>query len=258
MIKVDHLSYHKNHKTILKDISYTFQRGKTYGIIGPNGAGKSTLLKHIMGLINPSQGAILYEGEDISYINIREYAKKVSFVFQENTRQVDFSVYEMLLMGKYTEMDIWGNLTKAQTQEIDEVLEELKISHLKEQRIETLSGGEAQKVFIGRALLQNTPVLLLDEPTSMLDMHNSVELMHCIQRLKEKRKLTIIMVLHDLNLAIQSCEELLLMQEGEIVMSGTPENLLKSNALQDVYHKKLHMIEEAGIHYIVPRLFVND
>ncbi len=255
MIKVNHLSYHKNGKNILNDISFTFQEGKTYGIIGPNGAGKSTLLKQIMGLMRPSQGEVLYKEKNIIQMSAKEYAKKVSFVFQENTRQVEFSVYEMLLMGKYIKMDLWGNLSKKEEQEVDEILEELKISHLKQQSIHTLSGGEAQKVFIGRALLQNTPVLLLDEPTSMLDVHNSVELMHCIGRLKEKRNLTIIMVLHELNLAMQSCEELLLMEEGQIVKSGTSEELLESEMLQKVYHQKLHLIEEGGIKYVVPKLF---
>lgn len=254
MIKVQHLSYSKHHKTILDDISCIFTQGRTYGIIGPNGAGKSTLLKHIMGLITPEKNTVFYEGQDIRTIRIRDYAEKISFVFQENTRQVDFSVYEMLLMGKYTKMDLWGNLSKEQQKEVDEILEELQITHLKDQPIRTLSGGEAQKVFIGRALLQNTPVLLLDEPTSMLDMHNSIELMHCIKRLKEKRKLTIIMVLHDLNLAMQSCDELLLMENGCIVLVERPQEMVQSEVLQRVYHQKLHIIENAGTRYIVPCL----
>lgn len=255
MIRIDRLSYEKNHKAILKDISFEFEEGKTYGIIGPNGAGKSTLLKHMMNLIVPPKHTIFYKDRDIRNFQVKEYAKKVSFVFQENTRQLDFSVYEILLMGKYTEMDIWGNLSKEIEQEIQHILEELQIGHLKDQPIHTLSGGEAQKVFIGRALLQNTPVLLLDEPTSMLDMHNSIELLRCVERLKTSRGLTIIMVLHDLNLALQSCETLLLMEKGEIILSGSPEQLVKSMQLQSVYNHKLHFIEEAGQHYIVPRLF---
>lgn len=255
MIDIRDLSYEKSHKTILNSISFRFEEGKTYGIIGPNGAGKSTLLKHMMNLIVPPKNTIFYEDRDIRSFEVKEYAKKVSFVFQENTRQVDFSVYEMLLMGKYTEMDLWGNLSKEVEAEVVELLKELQILHLKDQPINTLSGGEAQKVFIGRALLQNTPLLLLDEPTSMLDMHNSIELMHCIERLKVKRHLTIVMVLHDLNLAFQSCQELLLMEEGKIITSGTPQEIVQGVELQRVYHQKLHLIEEAGQSYIVPRLF---
>lgn len=255
MIRIDHLSYGKNRKTILKDICFQFEEGKTYGIIGPNGAGKSTLLKHIMNLIVPPKHTIFYKDKDIRTFQVKEYAKKVSFVFQENVRQVDFSVYEMLLMGKYTEMDIWGNLPQEIEQEVHHILQELQIEHLKDQPIHTLSGGEAQKVFIGRALLQNTPVLLLDEPTSMLDMHNSIELLRCIEKLRTSRGLTIIMVLHDLNLALQSCERLLLMEKGEVILSGTPDQIVKSMELQRVYNHKLHFIEEAGQHYIVPRLF---
>ncbi len=255
MIRIENLSYERSHKTILKNISFQFEEGKTYGIIGPNGAGKSTLLKHIMNLIMPPKNTIFYKDQDIRSFHVKDYAKKVSFVFQENTRQVDFSVYEMLLMGKYTEMDLWGNLSEEVEEEVADLLKELQIEHLKDQPINTLSGGEAQKVFIGRALLQNTPVLLLDEPTSMLDMHNSIELLHCIERLKAKRHLTIIMVLHDLNLALQSCETLLLMEEGKVIMSGTPKQIVKGTELQRVYKQKLHLIEEAGQSYIVPRLF---
>ena len=255
MIIVRDLSYKKAHKAILDHISFQFKEGKTYGIIGPNGAGKSTLLKHMMNLIMPPKNTIFYEGKDIRNFQVKEYAKKVSFVFQENIRQVDFSVYEMLLMGKYTEMDLWGNLPKETEEEVVGILKELQILHLKDQPINTLSGGEAQKVFIGRALLQNTSLLLLDEPTSMLDVHNSIELMHCIERLKEKRHLTIIMVLHDLNLAIQSCQELLLMEKGKLIMAGTPEEILGGHELQRVYHQKLHLIKDEGQSYIVPRLF---
>lgn len=255
MIRIQNLSYEKSHKTILDTVSFEFEEGKTYGIIGPNGAGKSTLLKHIMNLITPPKDTVFYQNQDIRSFQVKEYAKKVSFVFQENTRQVDFSVYEMLLMGKYTEMDLWGNLPKEIEKEVDQLLEKLKITHLKDQPIYTLSGGEAQKVFIGRALLQNTPVLLLDEPTSMLDMHNSIELLNCVERLKANRGLTVIMVLHDLNLALQSCETLLLMEEGRIILSGSPEKIVKSPELQRVYNHKLHFIEEAGQSYIVPRLF---
>ena len=167
MLSIENLSYAKRNKTILSHISFHFEEGKTYGIIGPNGAGKSTLLKHMMNLLVPNKNTIFYEKQDIRSFPVKDYAKKVSFVFKENTRSVDFSVYEMLLMGKYTEMDLWGNLPQEVEEEVLELLEELQILHLKDQPINTLSGGEAQKVFIGRALLQNTPMLLLDEPTSI-------------------------------------------------------------------------------------------
>ncbi len=254
MLRIENLSYSKRNKDILNHVSFQFEKGKTYGIIGPNGAGKSTLLEHMMNLLVPPKNTVFYEERDIRSFPVKEYAKKVSFVFQENIRNVDFSVYEILLMGKYTEMDLWGNLSEKVEEEVEALLEELQITHLKDQPINTLSGGEAQKVFIGRALLQNTPLLLLDEPTSMLDMHNSVELMGCIERLKQKRKLTIVMVLHDLNLALQSCEELLLMDKGKLVKSGTCEELLEGEELQRVYGQKLHVIEEEGQKYIVPRL----
>ncbi|PHV70843.1 ABC transporter [Sporanaerobium hydrogeniformans] len=252
MIKIQGLNYHVNDKPILEDICISFEKGKTYGIIGPNGAGKSTLLKHIMSLIKPPKHKIYYEGKDITDFKVKEYAKKVSFVFQENVREVDFSVHEILMMGRYTRMDLWGNIAQSDEEAIEAILEELHITALRNRKISTLSGGEAQKVFIGRALLQETPVLLLDEPTSMLDMHNGIEMMECIKGLKERHGLTVIMVIHDLNLAFYSCDELILLEGGKVVAKDASQSMTTSEILREVYQNKLKVIQEKGKNYIVP------
>ncbi len=254
MIKIKNLRYYVKHKMILQDIFINFEKGKIYGIIGPNGAGKSTLLKHLMNIIEPPKETIFYNNKDIRGFRVKDYAKEVSFVFQENVREVDFSVYEILRMGRYTRMDLWGNLDKEDEKAIKGIMEELHITHLKDRKIHSLSGGEAQKVFIGRALLQETPVLLLDEPTSMLDVYNGIELIECIKGLKEKYELTIIMVLHDLNLAFHSCDELILLNKGKMVAKGSPQELLLSEELQTAYHHKVKIIKEEHKSYIVPKL----
>lgn len=254
MINITGLDYKIGDKVILKNISLEFEKGKIYGIIGPNGAGKSTLLKHIMSIINPPKGTIFYDRQDITTISVKDYAKRVSFVFQENVRTVDFTVKEILLMGKYSYMDIWGNLPKEVNDEIDKILELLDILNIKYQSIATLSGGEAQKVFIARAILQDTPVILLDEPTSMLDLANSAYILECLSKLNKQKLITVIMVMHDLNLAAQSCHKLILMSKGEAIYEGSPKEVLKSDILNTVYGNKLYFIKDKDKEFVVPKI----
>lgn len=253
MIQVNQLNYKIRGKEILKDINLSFEEGKIYGIIGPNGAGKSTLLKHMMRILEPKKDTIFYKQKDIVRFKVREYAQMMSFVFQENVRSIDFTVYEVLLMGRYTHMDLMGNISNDDEVLVEEVIQELQLEELRERSIATLSGGEAQKVFIGRAIVQNTPVILLDEPTSMLDIHNSVEIMELIKRIKEKHNLTIIMVLHDLNLAFHTCDEVILMEKGEVVSAGSKEALIHEGVLDRVYKNRLRIVEEEDHYHILPR-----
>ncbi|MFR0781140.1 MAG: ABC transporter ATP-binding protein [Zhenhengia sp.] len=254
MIRVEHLHYTIGEKQILKDINLQFEKNKIYGMIGPNGAGKSTLLKHIMRIIEPAKQTIFFEGQDVIKIRTKDYAKKCSFVFQENARDVDFTVEEMIAMGRYPYLDLLGSQNTEDQNIVEQIIEELSLCPFKGRSIMSLSGGEAQKVFIGRALAQKTPLLLLDEPISMLDVHNSIELLSRLQAIKEKYGLTVIMVLHDLNLAFQYCDHIVLLEKGEVILAGEKEKVLKSEKLQDVYKHKLKIIEDFPHTYIVPKI----
>ncbi|MGL4736767.1 MAG: ABC transporter ATP-binding protein [Cellulosilyticaceae bacterium] len=253
MIKIERLDYHISGQTILDQINLEFEEGRIYGIIGPNGAGKSTLLKHMMRIIEPKGKTIFYNKKDITKIKMKDYAKKASFVFQENSRDVDFTVYEVLMMGRYPYMDYLANSSESDDQIVEGVLRELKLEHLRDRYISTLSGGEAQKVFIGRALVQDTPILLLDEPTSMLDVHNSVELLELIKQIKANRQLTIVMVLHDLNLAFSYCDHMILMEKGKVVLAHDKESVLRNQKLMEVYRNKIQIIDYQDEYYIVPK-----
>lgn len=254
MISVKHLNYTKGDRKILKDINLEFEENRIYGVIGPNGAGKSTLLKHLMRVIEPTQQTIFFDGKDITQETTKEYAKKCSFVFQENARDVDFTVEEIIGMGRYPYLDLLGTPSKDDQEIIENIIEELSLGALKKRSIINLSGGEAQKVFIGRALAQKTSVLLLDEPISMLDVHNSIELLSRLKHIQKKYKLTIIMVLHDLNLAFQYCDQIILLENGHVIVADQKEKVLQNTKLQEVYHHKLKMIEEASHIYIVPQI----
>lgn len=253
MMKVQNLSYKIGDKHILKDISLTFKPHTIYGIIGPNGAGKSTLLKHMMRIIEPACSTVFLKGQDATSIKVKEYAKQCSFVFQENPRDLDFTVEEMIAMGRYPYLDYMGHTTKDDQTVIDRVIEELSLEKFRERSMLNLSGGEAQKVFIGRALAQETPILLLDEPISMLDVHNSVELLNRLKSIKDQHQLTIIMVIHDLNLAFQYCDEIVLLKEGQVLLSAPTDEVLESEVLQQVYHYRLKIIHDNGHTYVVPK-----
>lgn len=253
MIHIKKLQCSMGGQVILDQINLEFEKNHIYGIIGPNGAGKSTLLKHMMRIIEPKVGTIFYDQKDIAKVKVKDYAKMASFVFQENSRDVDFTVYETLLMGRYAYMDYLGNISEEDEQLVETVIKELKLDHLRYRYISTLSGGEAQKVFIGRALVQDTPILLLDEPTSMLDIHNSVELLELIKHIKEKRQLTIVMVLHDLNLAFSYCDRIVLMEKGRIVLAEDQESVLQNQKLKEVYHDKIKIINDQDKQFIVPK-----
>lgn len=253
MIHIKKLQCSMGGQVILDQINLEFEKNHIYGIIGPNGAGKSTLLKHMMRIIEPKVGTIFYDQKDITKVKVKDYAKMASFVFQENSRDVDFTVYETLLMGRYAYMDYLGNISEEDEQLVETVIKELKLDHLRYRYISTLSGGEAQKVFIGRALVQDTPILLLDEPTSMLDIHNSVELLELIKHIKEKRQLTIVMVLHDLNLAFSYCDRIVLMEKGRIVLAEDQESVLQNQKLKEVYRDKIKIINDQDKQFIVPK-----
>lgn len=252
MIEIKSLSYTLDKKQILKDINLTFEKGKIYGIIGPNGAGKSTILKHIMRIIEPKKNTIFINNKDIKKAKIKDYSKEVSFVFQENTRDVEFTVQETIMMGRYCYMDWLGTGTEEDGKIVSDIIEELNLQDLKDRYISTLSGGEAQKVFIGRAIAQSTPIILLDEPTSMLDIHNSIEIMNLIKEIKEKYNLTVIMVLHDLNIAFSYCDNIVLLQNGEVVLYGENQKIIDHKILKEVYNNKIKIIEEDNKKYIIP------
>ena len=251
MIKFENFNYSIGEKKLLKNINIEFENGKTYGIIGPNGAGKSTLLKAMMRINEPSKKSIFLCKKDIREYSIKEYSKKIAFVFQENSRDIDFTVSEIVMMGRYPYMELLGSESKEDIEIVDTIMNRLDIEKFKDRYISELSGGEAQKIFIARALAQKTEILLLDEPTSMLDIHNSVDIMNLIEDMKKEYNLTIIMVLHDLNIAFTYCDEIVLIDDGEVIINADRKIIVESEKLKEVYKDKIKIIEYEESDYII-------
>jgi len=238
-IDVKNLNYSVSDKDILKDINLSVNKGKFYSIIGPNGSGKTTLLRNIANSLEVSKNKVFVENKDLLSYNQRDLAKAMSYVPQDNTSDFDFSVWDIVLMGRYPYLRRFEQESAKDIEIAENALKLTKTFHLKDKNIRFLSGGERQRVFIARALTQETNILILDEPISMLDIHHALEIMDTIKHLNSTVGITILTVLHDLNIAAEYSDELILLDEGEIVAIGTPEKVLTSENLEKVYKIKV-------------------
>ncbi len=207
---------------ILKGVSIDSKNREFVGIIGPNGSGKSTLLKSIYRILKPNDGCIKLDDMDISKMSIKESAKKMAVVSQHNYYNFDFTVKEVVSMGRSPHKK---NLERDNIEDFEIVKESLQkvgMSEFSNRSFSTLSGGEQQRVILARALAQKTPCLILDEPTNHLDIKYQLSLLNIVKSLD----LTVISAIHDLNIASMYCDRLFVMKDGQIVASGTPQDIL--------------------------------
>lgn len=225
----------KKAEPVLRDVSLTFFEGEIYGILGPNGAGKTTLVRHIIGLKKANQGRILYDDKNLEALDRSEIAKLVSFLPQTYVRDIDFTVEEVVTMGREPYRGYFTALSKEEKLLIDEALEFTGCSDLRERKLVNLSGGELQRVMIARMLVQDTPWLVLDEPVSNLDIKYQMELMILLEKLQKEKKKTIITILHDVNLAYDYCSKIVLMKDGRIFASGDKEEIMTKANLEKLY-----------------------
>ena len=223
---------------VLRNVSLTIGAGEVLGILGPNGSGKSTLLKILMRILEPQQGTVEWFGQTQDAFSQADIARRVAFVPQETQQAFPFTINEMVLMGRYPHHGrTWGlgwegshDCAMAM-----QAMKDLDVAHLGTRLITNVSGGERQRAVIARALAQEPKVLLLDEPTAFLDLHHQLEIARIIRRLNRERGLTVVLVSHDLNLASQYCDRLLLLREGEVVTMGAPEEVIATASLEPVY-----------------------
>lgn len=252
-IQVKNLSFSYGKHTILQDISLNVSSGEFVGILGPNGSGKSTIIKNMLGFLAPSRGEISILGKDIKQYDIKELASLIGFVPQKSSINVPLLVKDFLLMGRYSALKSafsdYSSEDKAQVQEIAFILD---IDRFLERSILSLSGGEFQRVLLGRALLKNPKILLLDEPTSALDMNYALELLKHCENLLGLKHIAIVAVLHDFNLASLFCKRLYLLKEGKIYAQGSPKELFTNEILQEVYGLSCKVVREEGRAFVLP------
>ena len=230
-IQTDTIQVSFGSKTILHDISLAIQDKEFVGIIGPNGSGKSTFLKCLYRVLQPSGGKIYFDGSELSSLSHRDTALKMAVVAQHSTVNFDFSVLEMVLMGR---SPYKGLLDRDQLDDYEiarHALSEVGLSDFESRNFNTLSGGEQQRVILARALAQRTECLVLDEPTNHLDIKYQLELMTIVKRLDA----TVVSAIHDLNLAAIYCDRIIALKEGHIVCSGTPQEVLTAETIRHIY-----------------------
>lgn len=235
MYLMENIKFRYRTDWILSQVNLSVEDGSFIGLIGPNGSGKTTLLKILSGLLSPQIGNVILQGRNLALWPQQERARSVAFVPQESHFLYPYTVLSVVLLGRapYTS---WLGFDQPQDVVIAQrALHRVGLQHLAERTIQSLSGGERQMVLIARALAQHPKVLLLDEPTAFLDLSHQVEIYDILRHLNKTEGLTIVSVSHDLNLAAQYCDSLILIKEGRIKAAGDPSAILSEELIQQVY-----------------------
>jgi len=220
---------------VIRGVDFALEEGGFVSILGPNGSGKSTLIRAVQGLLKDTAGQIFLAGRTLSGMGRREIARLVAFVPQFFDLAFEFSVLEILTMGRYARQQRFAGLSAADREIIEDVLDMLEIRHLAEKKIAHLSGGERQRVFIGRALAQDTPLLLLDEPSSHLDINYGLEIFQLLERLQKERGKTILCAEHNINLVVPFSQKIVFLKDGRITSQGPPEAMVTRARIKDVF-----------------------
>ncbi|MBC5649499.1 ABC transporter ATP-binding protein [Christensenella tenuis] len=253
-ISIRNLNCTINETPILHDISLDFTSGMV-GIIGPNGAGKTTLLRTISGYLKPESGSVEIDGIDVRKIDVKSLAKKMALVPQNYALEYDFTVLETVLMGRNPHKKTFESESAEDIRLAREAIAKTGIAHLENRSVIGLSGGEWQRMIIARALVQQSNILLLDEPVSNLDIKHQVGILALVRDLIAGSGLLCVCVLHDLNLASHYCDQIVLMKKGRVIEYGRTEDILKKDILEAVYDTKICMIRaEDGSTYILPEM----
>ena len=226
---------------ILKDVTFKVGSKELVGIIGPNGSGKSTLLKCIYRVLQPTGGAVFLDGTDLKQMRYKESAKKLAVVAQHNYYNFDFSVAEVVMMGRAPHKRAMEGDTAEDHAIVRASLERVGMLGLIDRQFSTLSGGEQQRVILARALAQNTPCLILDEPTNHLDIKYQLQLMDVVKSLD----CTVISAIHDLNIAALYCDRLIAMKDGRILGEGDPEALLTPAMIRTLYGVDAELLRDS-------------
>ena len=248
MIEIKNLAFSYGNQDVLTDISFSVEPGQCVGILGNNGAGKSTLITCINRIRKPRKGQVFLDGVDVQKLGRNALAKKIAYVAQKN-EMTNATVFDCVLLGRTPH--IRWSISQRDLDICEETLKLLGIDHLKLRNVEALSGGEMQKVMLARALVQEPELLLLDEPTSNLDPRNQYEMMELVQKIAHEKGLAVLIVIHDLNLALRYCDRFLLLHNGGVHAFGDASVVSEEN-IRDVYNVNARVCRVDGIPVVVP------
>jgi iron complex transport system ATP-binding protein len=232
---VQDLSFSYGDVVALSGINITIHRGEFIAIVGENGSGKTTLLKNVAALLNPGRNTVHVNGTDITTLSASHLAKEISVVPQNSHIEFDFTVSDIVMMGRTPYINRFGQESTEDAEVVQWAMKTAKIEHLGGRSVRSISGGELQRVIIARALAQKTRIILLDEPVSQLDIRHQLSIMGTVRELAHEHGLTIVTVLHDLNLAAEFCDYLYLLKDGKLVCGGEPKEVLTYERIEMVY-----------------------
>lgn len=239
VLEANRIVYSYTRKPVVNDVSLEVKKGEFMSILGPNGSGKSTLLKTLSHIYIPDSGEIVLMGKPLDTYKRKEIAQRIAMVPQDTSLDFEFTVEEVVLMGRHPFLGRFGKEDVLDMDLAYEAMERTNTLHIKDSLITEISGGERQRVFIAKALAQNTSIMLLDEPTSHLDINHQIEILELLKRLNSEKELAIVLVIHDINLAARYSDRILLMKDGEIVDQGSPETVITPESIENTYGMKV-------------------
>lgn len=253
-IKVTGLRAGYGKRTVLNHVDFELEKGKLCALLGRNGCGKTTLIRCINAIIKPQAGSIQLDGKNVSELSRAQIAQLVSLVPQSSSSAFDYTCLEVVLMGEVSRLSFWASPGVAAEEEARQVLAGLGIEHLSDRPFNQLSGGEKQLVLVARALFQRAPYMLLDEPTSHLDFYHQHQIMRIVQRLVQEANFTVLVTLHDPNLALYYCDEVILIHEGQILKQGSTPEVLNDHFLSKVYGAQVRVDQtrQEGLPVVIP------
>jgi iron complex transport system ATP-binding protein len=243
MLDIHSLRVNYGEKRILTDIDLTVKRGEILALIGPNGAGKTTLIRAVSGVIPIQSGEILVDNIELDRLSVRDRARHLAVVPQARQMPPDITVLQTVLLGRTAYLNFLGSAGPHDHALVKKALEQTQSLHLEQRRVGELSGGEQQRVLLARALVQDTPLLLLDEPTTHLDLHHQVNLLNLVRHLVHDMDQGVLMVLHDLNLASMYADRIALMVAGRIQIVGRPVEVITDSILANAYQVPVTVID---------------
>ncbi len=239
----------------LGPVSLDVLAGQCWGLVGPNGAGKSTLLRILAGLIQPGVGEICLQGEPLCNVSRANRAKLVAFLPQHPPADVDMLVEDVVLLGRFPHRTLGLFESGQDRREAEAAMQSTEIAKFSRRHLSTLSGGEAQRVHLAAMFAQSPSILLLDEPTTGLDLNHQIAIFDMIRRKVDDDQLAAVVVTHDVNLAAQYCDRILLLDDGKVVASDTPDRVVKPEVLSSVYGLELVSAQtpDNRVAWVVPK-----
>lgn len=253
-MEIKNLKFSYGETTFMNHLSAEIPAGKITTILGPNGCGKSTLLNLLVRQLRPSGGDVILDGKSITQMSVKEIAKKISMVHQQNSAPSDFTVERLIAFGRMPHQSMFSSQDEDAQEAVDWALSVTNLTKMRKKSVGKLSGGERQRAWIAMALAQKTEILFLDEPTTYLDIFYQLEILTLVKKLNREYGMTIVMVLHDINQAMQFSDNLIIMKNGAVCYEGTVKEGITEERLKEVYQIRavVKWSEQNKCPYIIP------